>query len=104
MRISALRTGSGGPQLDLRHARGLVAFVAGGDPLWSEFMSALEDAYASQGRYRGAGPLVLAGEGPLQVGSDGFESLLHPILGAHALSREEYAAIWFGAGPAKVWL
>ncbi|MCY4398421.1 MAG: hypothetical protein OXE96_03625, partial [Gemmatimonadetes bacterium] len=47
---------------------------------------------------------VLAGEGPLQVGSDGFESLLHPILGAHALSREEYAAIWFGAGPAKVWL
>ena len=104
MRITTLRTGSRGPQLDLRHARGLVAFVSGGDPLWSEFMSALEDAYASHGRYRGAGPLVHAGEGPLQVGSDGFESLLQPILGAHALTREEYGAIWFGAGPAKVWL
>ena len=103
MRITTLRTGSRGPQLDLRHARGLVAFVSGGDPLWSELMSALEAAYASRGRYRG-GPVVHGEEGPLQVGSDGFESVLQPILGAHALSREEYAAIWFGAGPAKVWL
>ena len=103
MRITTLRTGSRGPQLDLRHARGLVAFVSGGNPFWSELMAVLEDAYASRGRYRG-GPLVHGEEGPLQVGSDGFESVLQPILGAHALSREEYAAIWFGAGPAKVWL
>ena len=104
MRLATLQAGSRGPLLDLRDSRGLVTFLADGDPLWGEFMSALRDAYASRGRHRGPGPVVHAADGSAQIGTSAFESLLNPVLATHALHRDEYAAVWFGAGPVTTWL
>ena len=40
----------------------------------------------------------------MEVGGRAFEEVLAPVLTAHALSREEYAAVWFGGGPVTTWL
>ena len=104
MRISSLQAGSRGSVLDLRDARGLVGFVAEGDPLWGEFLAGLRAAFASRGRHGGPGPVVEGGDGPVRVGTPAFEAQLEPVLAAHGLRREEYGALWFGDGPPGTWL
>lgn len=104
MKIDVLQAGVRGPVLDLQDARGLVAFVADGASLWGEFMSALREGFTRPGRPGGARALVRTDDGAVGVGSRAFEEMLAPILAAHALSREEYAAVWFGAGPVTTWL
>ena len=104
MRLATLQAGSRGPLVDLRDCRGLVAFLANGDPLWSEYMSALQEAFASRGRHRGPGPVVRTTAGSAQVGTAAFEAFLKPVLAPHELRREEFSAIWFGAGPVSTWL
>lgn len=102
--ISALRTRSRGPKLDLRDSRGLVALADGTGALWRELVAGLSDAFAGRVRGRGAGPAVDSAEGTERVGTPGFEALLEPVLAAHSLRREEYAAVWFGDGSPEVWL
>ena len=104
MRISLLQAGSRGPILDLRDSRGLVGFVAEDDPLWGDLLAGLRAAYASGGGQRGAGPVVEGADGPVRVGTEAFEARLAPVLAAHGLRREEYAALWFGEGSAETWL
>lgn len=104
MKIDVLQAGLRGPVLDLQDARGLVAFVADGGPLWGEFMSSLREGFARPGRPGGPRVLVRTGDGTIEVGGRIFEEALTPILTAHALSREEYAAVWFGGGPVTTWL
>lgn len=104
MRLASLQAGSRGPVLDLRDSRGLVGFVSEGDPLWGEFLGGLRTAFASRGRRSAPGPVVEGTDGPVIVGTDAFEAQLEPVLEAHVLRREEYAAIWFGEGAAGTWL
>ncbi|MDE2875414.1 MAG: hypothetical protein OXU69_04955 [Gemmatimonadota bacterium] len=104
MRITSLQAGSRGPVLDLRGARGLVGFVGGRDPLWDEFLAGLRTAFGSRGGHRGPGPVVEGPEGPIGVGTSGFEAHLEAVLERHGLRREEYGALWFGDGPATAWL
>lgn len=104
MKIDVLQASVRGPVLDLQDARGLVAFVADGGPLWGEFMSSLREGFTRPGRPGGGRALVRTDDGAVGVGSRAFEEMLAPILAAHALSREEYAAVWFGAGPVTTWL
>ena len=103
-RISVLQAGSRGPVLDLRDSRGLVAFAGDSDEQWKEFLAGLREAYAGGGRHRGAAPVVDWAEGAAHVGTSDFEALLEPVLAAHALRREEFAALWFGDGAPNVWL
>ena len=103
-RISAMQAASRGTVVDLRDARGLVAFAGDSDALWNELMAGLREAFAGGGRHRGAGPVVDWTGDAVHVGTPGFEALLEPVLAAHALRREEFAALWFGDGPPKVWL
>ena len=104
MKIDVLQAGLRGPVLDLQDARGLVAFVADGGPLWGEFMSSLREGFTRPGRPGGPRVVVRTGDGTMGVGGRAFEKALTPILTAHALSREEYAAVWFGGGPVTTWL
>ena len=104
MRISSLQAGSRGTVLDLRDARGLVGFVAEDDPLWGEFLAGLRAAFASRGRHGGPGPVVEGVDGPVRVGTPGFEAQFEAVLAAHGLRREEYGALWFGDGPPRTWL
>ncbi len=104
MRISSLQAGSRGPVLDLRDSRGLVGFVCENDPLWDELLRGLRTAFGGRGDHRGPGPVVEGAEGPVGVGTAAFEAQLEAVLAAHGLRREEYAALWFGDGPASVWL
>ena len=104
MKISSLQARSRGPVLDLRDSRGLVGFVSEGDPLWDEFLEGLRGAFASRGRHGGPGPVVEGADGPVRVGTPAFEAKLEPVLAAHGLRREEYAALWFGDEPARTWL
>ena len=104
MKIDVLQAGVRGPVLDLQDARGLVAFVADDGPLWGELMSSLREGFTRPGRPGGPRVLVRAGDGAMEVGGRTFEEVLAPILAAHALSREEYAAVWFGGGPVTTWL
>ena len=103
-RISALQARSRGPVLDLRDSRGLVALAGEPDALWKELMAGLREAFAGRGRRRGAGPVVESVEGAARVGTPDFEALLEPVLAAHSLRREEFAALWFGGGTPDVWL
>ncbi len=104
MKIDVLQAGLRGPVLDLQDARGLVAFAAEGGPLWGEFMSSLREGFTRPGRPGGPRVMVRTGDGTMGVGGRAFEEILAPILAAHALSREEYAAVWFGGGPVTTWL
>ena len=104
MKIDVLQAGLRGQVLDLQDARGLVAFVADGGSLWGEFMSSLREGFARPGRPGGPRVLVRTGDGTMEVGGRAFEEVLAPTLTAHALSREEYAAVWFGGGPVTTWL
>lgn len=104
MKIDVLQAGLRGPVLDLQDGRGLVAFVADGGPLWGEFMSSLREGFTRPGRPGGPRVLVRTADGTMGVGGRAFEEVLAPILTAHVLSREEYAAVWFGGGPVTTWL
>ena len=104
LRLSALQAGPRGPVLDVRDSRGLVALVADSPVLWREFVAGLREAFAGDGRHRGAGAVVDLPDGAVHVGTPGFEAVLEPVLAAHALRREELAALWFGGGTPNVWL
>ena len=104
MKLQTLTGRSRGSRVDLRDARGLVAVVADRDPAWRRYPHALHTAFASGGTFRGPGPVVSSPDGPVRVGTPRFESLLGPVLARHGIRREEYAAVWYGAGPADRWL
>ncbi len=104
MRLQTLAGGARGSTLDLRDAGGLVAVVADRDPAWRRYPATLHTAFASGGTFRGSGPVVSSPDGPVRVGTPRFESLLAPVLARHGIRREEYAAVWYGAGPVGTWL
>ena len=104
MKLQTLTGGSRGSRVDLRDARGLVAVVADRDPAWRRYPHALHTAFASAGTFRGPGPVVSSPDGPVRVGTPRFESLLGRVLARHGMRREQYAAVWYGAGPAGRWL
>ena len=123
MKLEVLRTATRSAPLDLRDARGLVAFVSETDAAWGEYLAAIRAALVSRGRLRGRGSVVrvesavrggpgkrggsrAGGAGPAvaTVGSSDFESILAPILAGHALRREEFAAVWLGTGRPGTWL
>lgn len=123
MKLEVLRTATRAAPLDLRGARGLVAFVSETDAAWGEYLAAIRAALVSRGRLRGRGSVVrvesavqggpgkrggsrAGGAGPsvATVGSSDFESILAAILSGHALRREEFAAVWLGAGRPGTWL
>ncbi len=104
MRLQTLAGGARGSTLDLRDASGLVAVVADRDPAWRRYPATLHTAFASGGTFRGSGPVVSSPDGPVRVGTPRFESLLDPVLARHGMRREEYAALWYGAGPVGTWL
>lgn len=104
MRLQKLAGGARGSRLDLRDAGGLVAVVADRDPAWRRYPRTLHTAFASGGTFRGSGPVVSSPNGPVRVGTPRFESLLEPLLTRHGIRREEYAAVWYGAGPVGTWL
>ena len=115
MKLELLGTATRNAALDLSDARGLVAFVSDPDALWREYMAAIRAALASRGRLRGRGSVVSVGavgrggrgrrgaRTVATVGSADFESLLEKMLAAHALRREEFAAVWLGTGRAETW-
>ncbi len=104
MKLRTLAANTRGSSIDLRAAEGLVAFVAADETDWREYVAVLRMAFASAGAFRGPGPAVSGPDGPVRVGTPDFEALLAPLLAAYCIGREEYAALWFGAGAAAVWL
>ena len=104
MRLEVLRAAGPAAAIDLADARGLVAFVAEGDAAWRGYVAALRAAFAAGGRVRGPGAVVRGGAAAATVGSAAFEALLEAVLARHALRREEYAAVWLGEGPSRVWV
>ncbi len=104
MRISILRAGSRAPALALDDAEGLVAVVTDGEPLWDQLTATLADAYGSRGRFTHPGPVAQAAGGLVRVGTGAFEARLAEVLKSRSLHRDEYAALWFGAGPPATWL
>ncbi len=102
--ISTLRARPGGPVLDLRSSRGLVALADDSSALWNELVAGLDAAFAGEVRDRGAGVVVDWKGGAAHVGTPGFEELLEPVLASHAIGRDEFAALWFGGGTRDSWL
>jgi len=103
-RFLSLHVHPRGPVLDMRDSRGLVAVAGDPDVVWKELVAGLREAFAGRGRRRGKGPVVDSAEGAARVGTREFEALLDPVLAAHSLRREEFAALWFGDGAPEVWL
>ena len=103
-KLSALQAASSGLALDLRNTRGLVALACDSATQWNELVAGLREAFAGDGRHRGAGPVVDSAQGGIRVGTSDFEALLEPVLATHSLRREEFAALWFGDGSPDVWL
>lgn len=104
MRLRTLAANTRRSSIDLGTAEGLVAFVAADEADWREYVAVLRMAFASLGGFRAPGPAVSGPDGPVRVGTPDFEALLAPLLAAYRIGREEYAALWFGAGAAAVWL
>ena len=104
MKLEVLRTATRRAAVDLKGARGVVAFVSGVDTVWGDYLAAVRAAFASRGRLRGAGTVVRGSAGVATVGTAAFESLLGTVLEDHALRREEYAAVWLGIGTAEHWV
>ena len=104
MRLEVLRAASPAAAIDLGDARGLVAFVAEGDAAWRGYLAGLRAAFAAGGRVRGPGTVVRGGAAAATVGTAAFEALLGTVLERHALRREEFAAVWLGEGPPRVWV
>ncbi len=121
-------SGLGGPSLDLRGASGLIGLVGGVAALWDETLAALHEAFAppaseaapsamhvaspaaetfapsAKKRPRRGAPVARGRVGAVVLDKDGFEPLLGAALADRGLRREEYAAVWFGAGSVGTWL
>ena len=104
MRLQTLMGNTRRSGIDLRDERGLIALVAADEADWREYMDVLHDAFGRAGDFPGPGPAVSGPKGPVRIGTPGFEALLAPLLAANGIRREEYAALWFGAGAVRVWL
>ncbi len=100
--------GFGGPPVDLGGARGLVALVGGGESPWNAVADWLCAALATPGN-RGSG----RGSLPVDRTAERLEAawrgtplkrLAAEALAGAGLGGPEYAAVWFGAGPAETWL
>ena len=104
MRLRTLTANTRRSGIDLRDAEGLVAFVATDEADWREYVAVLRTAFASSGGFCAPGPAISGPDGPVRVGTPDFEALLAPLLAAYGIDREQYAALWFGAGAAAVWL
>ena len=104
MKLEVLRAATPTGAIDLRGARGLVAFVPETEAAWGGYVAALRAAFAARGRLRGPGSVVRGEAAAATVGTAAFEAQLGKVLARHALRREEYAAVWLGTGPARVWV
>ena len=104
MRLATLMGSTRRSGVDLRDERGLIAFVVADEADWREYVAVLQDAFGRAGDFPGPGPAVSGRDGPVRIGTPAFEALLAPLLASHGIRREEYAALWFGAGTVKVWL
>ncbi len=104
MKLEVLRAATPTAAIDLRDARGLVAFVSEGDAAWGGYVAAIRAAFAARGRVRGPGSVVRGKAAAATVGTAAFEAQLGKVLARHGLRREEYAAVWLGAGPPRVWV
>ena len=90
--------------IDLRDEQGLIAIVAADQAEWRDYIAVLNEAFGRAGDFPGPGPAVSGPKGPVRVGTPAFEALLAPLLASLGIRREEYAALWFGAGSVRVWL
>ena len=104
MKLEVLRAATPTAAIDLRDAQGLVAFVSETGAAWGGYVAAVRGAFAARGRLRGPGSVVRGEAGAATVGTAAFEAQLRKLLARHALRREEYAALWLGTGPARVWV
>ena len=104
MKLEVLRAATPAAAIDLRDARGLVAFVSESDAAWGAYVAAIRAAFAARGRLRGPGSVVRGEAAAATVGTAAFEARLGKVLAKHALQREEYAAVWLGAGPPRAWV
>ena len=104
MKLEVMRAATPTAAIDLRGARGLVAFVSETDAAWGGYLAAIRAAFAARGRMRGPGSVVRGGAAAATVGTAAFEAQLGKVLAKHALRREEYAALWLGTGPPRVWV
>ncbi len=104
MKLEVLRAATPTAAIDLRDARGLVAFVSETDAAWGGYVAAIRAAFAARGRMRGPGSVVRGEAAVATVGTAAFEAQLGKVLAKHALRREEYAAVWLGTGPPRVWV
>lgn len=104
MRLGTLMGNTRRSGIDLRDEQGLIAFVAADEADWREYVTVLHDAFGRAGEFPGPGPAVSGPKGPVRIGTPAFEALLAPLLASHRIRREEYAALWFGAGAVNVWL
>ncbi|MCY4573405.1 MAG: hypothetical protein OXF01_11470 [Gemmatimonadetes bacterium] len=104
MKLEVLRAATPTAAIDLRDARGLVAFVSENDAAWGGYLAAIRASFAARGRLRGPGSVVRGEATAATVGTAAFEAQLGKVLAKHALRREEYAAVWLGTGPPRVWV
>lgn len=103
--------GLGGPAGDLRGAQGLVGFVGGAESSWEAVAGEVRAALAAAG-----GKPVRGRDAPAAGRSGGrgrrraawaaaeLPPLVAAALAASGLRRDEYAAVWFGAGPVETWM
>ena len=55
MKLEVLSSATRTAALDLRGARGVVAFVSDTDAVWREYLAAIRAAISTRGRLRGRG-------------------------------------------------
>lgn len=90
--------------LGLEGAVGLAGFVSRGGVEWGRYVTSLHEAFRLPGSGLPHAPTVeVAGEVEA-LGSPSFEADLAAMLEPLGLSREEYGAVWFGAGSVERWL
>ena len=104
MKLEVLRSATPTAAIDLRDARGLVAFVSDNDAAWGGYLAAIRASFAARGRLRGPGSVVRGEATAATVGTAAFEAQLGKVLAKHALRSEEYAAVWLGTGTPRVWV
>ena len=104
MKLEVLRAATPTAAIDLRDARGLLAFVSETDAEWGGYLAAIRASFAARGRLRGPGSVVRGEAAAATVGTAAFEAQLGKVLAKHALRREEYAAVWLGTGPLRIWV
>ena len=90
--------------LDLQGAMGLAGFVSRGGAEWGSYVTALHEAFRLPGSDVPSAPTVEIGGEAVPLGSTRFEADLEAALGPHGLCREDFGAVWFGAGSVEQWL